>query len=61
MSNEEIIMESISKILDDLSKIKKVMRIDQYQDQDQDQAIEQLDGGVSVWHSLPLLGSWWLS
>lgn len=37
MSNEEIIMESISKILDDLSKIKKVMRIDQYQDQDQDQ------------------------
>ena len=37
MSKEEIIMESISKILDDLSKIKKVMRIDQYQDQDQDQ------------------------
>ncbi len=37
MSNEEIIMESISKILDDLSKIKKIMRIDQYQDQDQDQ------------------------
>jgi hypothetical protein len=37
MSNEEIIMESISKILEDLSKIKKVMRIDQYQDQDQDQ------------------------
>lgn len=37
MSNEEIIMKSISKILDDLSKIKKVMRIDQYQDQDQDQ------------------------
>lgn len=29
-------MESISKILEDLSKIKKVMRIDQYQDQDQD-------------------------
>ena len=37
MSNEEIIMESISKILDDLSKIKKVMRIDQDQDQNQDQ------------------------
>lgn len=37
MSNEEIIMESIRKILEDLSKIKKVMRIDQYQDQDQDQ------------------------
>lgn len=30
-------MESISRILEDLSKIKKVMRIDQYQDQDQDQ------------------------
>lgn len=30
-------MESIRMILEDLSKIKKVMRIDQHQDQDQDQ------------------------